>query len=212
MKDKEVYSMDEKEKQTKSRLQRQVNTKKKKYNQYLNLSIVLVFMLILIIGIQIVLQKDTASNKTNETKVETNTTKEEKQEPSSKQTIEKDKKEQADKKQEEEEKKETEEEAEEPGEFQPIGTSQSEPHVTQFDKNSVDWSEMEKAMSYATEIPGDQMVTWWVKNGGAPDRVIGYVSTRETQNTPYEVSLVWVPEKGWKPESVQLLESNPFTK
>lgn len=205
--------MDEKEKQGKSRLQRQVSTKKKKYNQYLNLSIALVFMLILVIGIQIVLNKDsnnTANNQTNEQSVEQQSNNKQtspKEEPSKKQTVDKDKEEKKENKKEEDE-----EDEEETGEFKPIGTTQSEPHVTQFDKNSVDWREMEQAMSYATDIPENQMVTWWIKNGGAPDRVIGYVSTRETQNTPYEVSLVWVPEKGWKPESIQLLDHNPFTK
>lgn len=94
------------------------------------------------------------------------------------------------------------------GQWQPIGTVQSEPFEASFNRNSVNWAEMTAALQYATGL-GDDMIIWRLGNGGNLQSAVGIVSTHATKNTPYQVRLEWVPEKGWKPVSVEQLTENP---
>ncbi|WNB93324.1 DUF1510 family protein [Bacillus sp. NEB1478] len=87
------------------------------------------------------------------------------------------------------------------GPWEPIGTSQSEPHQKTYDDQSQDWKEMVSALSYATGIPEDQMTIFWLGNGGGPDLSKGTVQSKIDQ-VKYDVQLQWVPEKGWKPTTV----------
>jgi len=87
------------------------------------------------------------------------------------------------------------------GPWKPIGTSQSEPHTTDYTEGSVDWNERIKAMSIATGISEDDMVIVWLGNGGAPDKSLGKVHAKGDNKT-YDVSLQWVTAKGWQPLSV----------
>jgi hypothetical protein len=87
------------------------------------------------------------------------------------------------------------------GPWEPIGTTQNEPHEKSYDDQSQDWKEMISALSYATNIPEDQMTLFWLGNGGGPDLSKGTVQSKVDQ-VKYDVQLQWVPEKGWKPISV----------
>lgn len=87
------------------------------------------------------------------------------------------------------------------GQWQPIGTTQKEPHHTSFNTNSEDWKEMKEAISYATGISVDKMVTWWIGNNGAPNLTYGIVSSK-SDPTKYKVTLKWVKNKGWEPTSL----------
>jgi len=87
------------------------------------------------------------------------------------------------------------------GPWKPIGTSQSEPHTTNYTEGSVDWNERVKAMSIATGISEDDMVVVWLGNGGAPDKSLGKVHAKGGNQT-YDISLQWVTDKGWQPLSV----------
>lgn len=103
-------------------------------------------------------------------------------------------------------------EGEEPivdGEWQPIGTSQSEPFVADYTKDSVNWQEMEQALKYAIGTE-ENIVIWWLGNGGSPHSAEGVVSDPGNADTPYKVRLEWVTERGWKPVSVEQLDSNPY--
>lgn len=92
--------------------------------------------------------------------------------------------------------------------WQPVGTVQTGEHVTQYDKNSVDWQEMLKAISYATGISEDNMTVWFIGRGEVPNKnVIGTVSPKD-QNETYRVYLEWVDGQGWKPEKVEYLKEN----
>jgi hypothetical protein len=88
------------------------------------------------------------------------------------------------------------------GTWEPIGTEQSEPHVSNYEEGSVDWNEKIKAISYATEIPEDQMQLLWLGNNGDHNSAFGVVTTSAEKENPYVVTLVWVTEKGWKPTDV----------
>ncbi|GGH89030.1 cytoskeletal protein RodZ [Pullulanibacillus pueri] len=87
------------------------------------------------------------------------------------------------------------------GPWKPIGTTQSEPHQTNYDEGSVDWNERVKALSYATGISEEDMTLIWLGNGGAPDKSLGKVKDKQTGKI-YDVILQWVKDKGWKPISV----------
>ncbi|GMN98151.1 YrrS family protein [Parageobacillus thermoglucosidasius] len=87
--------------------------------------------------------------------------------------------------------------------WQPIGTTQSEPHVTQFKKDSVDWKEMLDAVSYATGLSQSDMIVWFIGNNG-PNKAVATISTKD-KTQYYKVYIEWVENQGWKPEKVQKL-------
>jgi cytoskeletal protein RodZ len=87
--------------------------------------------------------------------------------------------------------------------WQPIGTTQSEPHVTQFKKDSVDWKEMLDAVSYATGLSQSDMIVWFIGNNG-PNKAVATISTKDKAQY-YKVYIEWVENQGWKPTKVQKL-------
>lgn len=95
------------------------------------------------------------------------------------------------------------------GQWQPIGTVQSEPFVAVYEKDHVNWQEMTKAFQYATGL-GEGLIIWRVENGGNHQSAVGIVSTYETRETPYEVRLEWVTNQGWRPVKVESLTNNEF--
>lgn len=88
--------------------------------------------------------------------------------------------------------------------WQPIGTTQPEPHVTTFDENSVDWKEMLDAVSYATGLSSDNMIVWFIGNNG-PNKAVATISPKD-KSIKYKVYIAWVENQGWKPEKVQQLK------
>ncbi|MFC4411046.1 DUF1510 family protein [Chungangia koreensis] len=90
--------------------------------------------------------------------------------------------------------------------WQPIGTSQSGEHVSSYDRESVDWAEKEQALSYATGLAQDNMIVWFLGNGGSPQKSIGTVSSKDKKEK-YRVYLQWVDQEGWKPERVDVLNT-----
>lgn len=90
--------------------------------------------------------------------------------------------------------------------WQPVGTEQVGPHTTTFDDGSQDRIEMTKALSLASGIAEDDMITWWVKRGG-DQKVIGTVSDR-AETVTYRVYISWVDNQGWQPTMVEVLKEN----
>ncbi len=88
------------------------------------------------------------------------------------------------------------------GPWSPIGTVQSEPHQTNYNKGEVDWNEQIKALLYATNINDNDYILWWLGNGGSADSSKGIISTKEAPKKKYDVILQWVKNQGWKPTSV----------
>ncbi|WP_170007755.1 YrrS family protein [Bacillus fonticola] len=88
----------------------------------------------------------------------------------------------------------------------PVPTSQTGEHTNNFDDTSKDWSEKIQAVSYATGIPTESMVTWWMEGGG-PSQAVATVSD-ETKTTAYRVYLEWIDRQGWKPTRVEELKEN----
>jgi cytoskeletal protein RodZ len=182
---------------------------KRKQNRFLNIAIGLVFLLIVVVAFNLFSgdENEKASTSVNEQTESGNETKDD-----SAIEMESDKEENTDAS-EESDKEETETNGEEEaqsetpegggpeGPWEPIGTSQTEPHQKSYDDQSQDWKEMVQAISYATNIPEDEMTIFWLGNGGGPDLSKGTVQSK-VEKVKYDVELQWIPEKGWQPISV----------
>lgn len=91
--------------------------------------------------------------------------------------------------------------------WKPIGTEQEGEHTTQFEKETQDWKEMERAASLAAEIDESDMMTWRIENGGDPQKTIATVSDNE-ETEVYRVYLSWIDKKGWQPTKIEILKEN----
>ena len=89
--------------------------------------------------------------------------------------------------------------------WKPVGTVQTGEHTTVYDKSSVDWQEMQKAVSYATGLEESNFTVYWFGR----DKVSGngYFSTVASKDKTfkYNVYLQWVDGQGWKPVKVEEL-------
>ncbi|WP_370015878.1 DUF1510 family protein [Peribacillus sp. B2I2] len=91
--------------------------------------------------------------------------------------------------------------------WKPVGTEQSGEHTTSFEKDSVDWNEMRKAIANGAGIDEGSMKLWWLQNGGSPNTAIGTVSEGDNPKT-FRVHIEWVDGSGWKPVKVEELKTN----
>ncbi|WP_100406624.1 DUF1510 family protein [Bacillus solitudinis] len=98
----------------------------------------------------------------------------------------------------------------EDGQWQPVGTSQTGEFTPDFTENSVNWNEMTRALQYATGLSEDDMIIFWLGNGGSATSAVGTVSAKNQQDQPYQVRLEWVDGQGWLPVEKKQLESNPY--
>lgn len=87
--------------------------------------------------------------------------------------------------------------------WEPIGTVQTGEHTSVFDQDSVDWTEMIQAITYATGIDESNMTIWFLGNNGH-NRAVGTISSKNQQEK-YRVYIDWVDGKGWKPTKVEEL-------
>lgn len=91
------------------------------------------------------------------------------------------------------------------GNWEPIGTSQTDAHTINLDEGTADRNEIEEAVTVATGI--DSMTVWWLSRA-ADDQVEATISNKADQSEIYRVHLQWVDEKGWKPTKVEMLKEN----
>lgn len=91
--------------------------------------------------------------------------------------------------------------------WKPVGTEQSGEHTTSFEKGSVDWNEMSKAIASGAGIDEGNMKLWWLQNGGSPNTAIGTISEGDNPKT-FRVYIEWVDGSGWKPVKVEELKTN----
>lgn len=193
---------------------------KRKQNRFLNIAIGLVVLLIVVVAFNLFSGDDDQTASTNKSNSEQTTenddsnnssiemeTDDSKSKSDDENSNSEDKSAEEKEKTDEEVTEEEKTESETPegggpeGPWQPIGTSQTEPHTKTYDDGSQDWNEMVQALSYATSIPQDQMTIFWLGNGGGPDLSKGTVQSK-ADGKKYDVMLQWIPEKGWQPTSV----------
>lgn len=96
------------------------------------------------------------------------------------------------------------------GNWQPIGTEQAEPHETMFSEDTVDWEEMKQAIALAAGLEADEMIIWFIGNGGE-QKAIGTVSPSDNSKV-YRVYISWITNEGWQPTKVEILKENDFGK
>ncbi len=92
------------------------------------------------------------------------------------------------------------------GNWQPSGTEQNGPHTTVYTDGSQDRIEINHAVSNATGIASEDMVEWFIENGG-DQKVIATVSDKAETET-YRVYLSWVDDEGWQPTKIETLITN----
>ena len=91
--------------------------------------------------------------------------------------------------------------------WEAVGTEQTGEHTTSYQKDSIDWNEMRKALALGAGVDESTMKLWWIQNGGSTSSAIGTVSdARESQT--YRVYIEWVDGSGWKPTKVEELKEN----
>ncbi|MFJ8356792.1 YrrS family protein [Bacillus paramycoides] len=88
--------------------------------------------------------------------------------------------------------------------WKPIGTKQGAKPEMKFKEGTVDWSEMKKAISYAVDVPENQLIFDFIGNNGN-NKAYGNVRDKQS-NKKYKVDIDWVENQGWKPTSVQVVK------
>ncbi|WP_368652158.1 DUF1510 family protein [Ornithinibacillus sp. 4-3] len=91
-------------------------------------------------------------------------------------------------------------------EWDPLPTEQEEPHSINFDKESQDRNEIEEAITFVTDLNGDDMVVWWLENAG--DQQIRATVSDSQETVINRVHLRWVDAEGWQPIKVEVLKEN----
>jgi len=91
--------------------------------------------------------------------------------------------------------------------WQPVGTIQTGEHVTDFTKDATDWNEMKKALAYGAGLDENNIILYWLGNGGAANKATGTISPKDKSAT-YRVYIEWVDGSGWKPYKVEQLKVN----
>ncbi|MEK4759388.1 YrrS family protein [Viridibacillus sp. FSL E2-0187] len=97
--------------------------------------------------------------------------------------------------------------------WKPTATAQKESgaqHNSSYDSNSTDWKEKVATLASTTGLNEDEMIVWYLKNGGSPDTAIGTVSSKDKKDK-YRVYMKWVKNKGWKPTKMEVLNTLPNT-
>lgn len=89
------------------------------------------------------------------------------------------------------------------GDWQPIGTTQAEPHVTNYDDGSQDRLEIKQAVSQATEVSEGDMIENWIGNNG--EQKVTSTITQTSTGKIFKTYLSWVANKGWQVTRVEEL-------
>ena len=89
------------------------------------------------------------------------------------------------------------------GPWEPVGTTQSGNHVSDYTKGSVDWNEKLEAVETVVGYPKEEMVVHWLGGNGGPQKSVATVSQKGGNDTQYVIELEWVEGKGWKAVSAK---------
>lgn len=93
------------------------------------------------------------------------------------------------------------------GDWEPIGTTQTGEHVTDYSDGSADRNEIKQAAAAATGISADNMIEWWVGNAG--DQQVTATVSDTQKETIARVQLKWVDGEGWQVTLVEELDEIP---
>ncbi len=93
------------------------------------------------------------------------------------------------------------------GDWEPIGTTQTGEHVTDFSDGSTDRNEIKTAIAAVTGISTDNMIEWWIGNAG--DQQVTATVSDTQKETIARVQLNWVDGEGWQVTLVEELNEIP---
>lgn len=80
--------------------------------------------------------------------------------------------------------------------WEPIGTTQSGTHVTNYNDGSADRIEIKRAVAQATDVSEDDMVEYWIGNDGE-QRVTATIM-QLSSGKYFKAYLTWNDGKGWQ--------------
>lgn len=92
--------------------------------------------------------------------------------------------------------------------WKPIGTEQTSGHQSSWTPGTVDWNEKLQAAAYATDIPVESMIPWWVARGDNPDNQAVLTVSAKGSSDFFRVYIDWIDGEGWKPTVVKKLIEN----
>lgn len=93
------------------------------------------------------------------------------------------------------------------GDWEPIGTTQTGKHVTDFSDGSTDRNEIKTAIAAVTGISADNMIEWWIGNAG--DQQVTATVSDTQKETIARVQLNWIDGEGWQVTLVEELNEIP---
>ncbi len=93
------------------------------------------------------------------------------------------------------------------GDWEPVGTSQTGEHVTNYDDGSADRTEIKQATAAATGIDASEMVEWWVGNAG--DQQVTTTVSDKAKSKIARVTLSWIDGEGWQVTQIEELKEIP---
>lgn len=93
------------------------------------------------------------------------------------------------------------------GDWEPIGTTQTGEHVTDYSDGSADRNEIKQAIAAVTGISSDNMIEWWIGNAG--DQQVTATVSDTQKETIARVQLNWVDGEGWQVTLVEELNEVP---
>jgi cytoskeletal protein RodZ len=93
------------------------------------------------------------------------------------------------------------------GDWEPIGTTQTGEHVTDYSDGSADRNEIKQAIAAVTGINADNMIEWWIGNAG--DQQVTATVSDTQKETIARVQLDWVEGEGWQVTLVEELNEIP---
>jgi hypothetical protein len=93
------------------------------------------------------------------------------------------------------------------GDWEPIGTTQTGEHVTDYSDGSADRNEIRQAIAAVTDISADNMIEWWIGNAG--DQQVTATVSDTQKETIARVQLDWVDGEGWQVTLVEELNEIP---
>lgn len=93
------------------------------------------------------------------------------------------------------------------GDWEPIGTTQTGEHVTDYSDGSADRSEIKQAIAAVTGISTDNMIEWWIGNAG--DQQVTATVSDTQKETIARVQLNWINGEGWQVKLVEELNEIP---
>ncbi|KGR78574.1 YrrS family protein [Ureibacillus manganicus] len=88
--------------------------------------------------------------------------------------------------------------------WQVTPTTQTGEHVSTYQDGHIDYEEKKLTFQNAVGLEKDNIIYWRINNNGSSETSIAVVSSKDLQSK-YRISIEWMPNQGWKPVKVEIL-------